>query len=401
MLAEKKILLGVCGSIAAYKVAFLTRLLVKAGAQVRILMTSEATRFISPLTLSTLSGNPVLSQVSTEEGWNNHVELGLWADAYLIAPCTANTLAKMAQGFCDNMVTAAYLSARCTTFVAPAMDMDMWSHPATQRNLSLLENDQVKVVPVGDGDLASGLSGPGRMAEPEQLVDILEQFFNAGPDLKNYRVLVTAGPTYEDLDPVRYIGNRSSGKMGITIAQALVSAGAEVDLVMGPSSVNVKEHPSLNVLNVKSAEEMAEQCLRLWPRSNAAILAAAVADYTPQQVSSEKIKKKDDELMVRLTRTRDIAATLGERKTKTQVLIGFALETEKEEQSAREKLERKNFDMIVLNSLNDQGAGFAHDTNKVSFLYPARPMERFPLKAKTEVAADIVERVSELLNAQK
>jgi phosphopantothenoylcysteine decarboxylase/phosphopantothenate--cysteine ligase len=386
------IILGISGSIAAYKSAFLTRLLVKKGAEVQVVMTDSATGFISPLTLSTLSKHPVHSQVSSEESWNNHVELGLWADALVIAPATANTLAKMAQGICDSMLTAVYLSARCPVFVAPAMDLDMWKHPATQANIQTLRDHGVSIIPVGHGELASGLHGDGRMAEPEDIVAFLEKHLYADAPLKGKRALITAGPTHEAIDPVRFIGNHSTGKMGIALAESLARQGAEVDLVLGPTHLR----PSLDqirVHSVQSAEQMYQACLAQYAQTDITILAAAVADYRPEHVSDKKIKKKSDDMQISLSKTVDIAAELGKLKKTGQINIGFALETDQEVAHAKSKLERKNFNFIVLNSLRDKGAGFGHDTNKITILHADGSGTAFDLKSKTAVAEDIVSEI--------
>lgn len=405
----KKILLGISGSIAAYKTASLVRLLVKAGAEVKVLMTDAATRFITPLTLSTLSKHEVLTDVVGEKGWNNHVDLGLWADAYLIAPTTASTLAKLTYGICDNMLVAAYLSARCPVFVAPAMDVDMWRHPSTRRNLALLQADGVAVIPVGHGELASGLVGEGRMAEPDEIFVFIQHFFQQkfyeNSILKNKKILITAGPTHEPLDPVRFVGNRSSGKMGVAIAQALTRRGAKVVLVMGPSVLRGElqqlKQQNVHVIDVETAEEMFEAAKTHFENCDAAILAAAVADYRPKNIASEKIKKKTDNLVIELESTPDIAKYLGSKKTKKQILVGFALETNNELANAVGKLERKNFDFIVLNSLNDKGAGFATDTNKVTLIFaPDARMQTFDLKDKASVGNDIAEALSHVFEQQ-
>ncbi len=391
----KKIILGISGSIAAYKTAFLTRLLIKAGAEVQVLMTPSACDFITPLTLSTLSKRPVYSEVSSETGWNNHVELGLWADAMLIAPATATTLAKLANGLCDNIVVAAYLSARCPVFFAPAMDLDMWHHPATRHNVERLISYGNQLIPVGVGELASGLSGEGRMAEPEEIVAFLEHFFAKKQDLAGKKILLTAGPTYEPIDPVRFIGNRSSGKMGIALADAAARRGAEVTLVLGPSKLTPQEK-AVKLIKVETAREMHEAALQLFPQMDAAILAAAVADYRPKTVATEKIKKKGEELQLDLIKNPDIAADLGKMKQAGQLLIGFALETNDEENNAQVKLEKKNFDCIVLNSLRDAGAGFNHDTNKISILFRNNKKRDFELKSKNAVAEDILQAMIDL-----
>lgn len=394
----KKIILGISGSIAAYKSAFLTRLLIKAGAEVQVLMTPSAQTFITPLTLSTLSKRAVYSEVSSETGWNNHVELGLWADAMVLAPVTATTLAKLANGLCDNIVVAAYLSARCPVFFAPAMDLDMWHHPATQHNVERLQSYGNRLIPVGVGELASGLSGEGRMAEPEEIVAYLERFFAQQQDLQGKRILLTAGPTYEPIDPVRFIGNRSSGKMGVALADAAARRGAEVNLIMGPSKLSPQEK-AVQVIRVETAQEMHATALRLYPQMHAAILAAAVADYRPKVVAEQKIKKQGEELQLDLVKNPDIAADLGKMKQAGQLLIGFALETNDEESNAQSKLTKKNFDFIVLNSLRDAGAGFNHDTNKISILFSNNKKRDFELKSKMAVAEDILQAIADLFKA--
>lgn len=391
----KKIILAVTGSIAAHKAAFLTRLLIKAGAEVQVLMTDAAKHFITPLTLSTLSKKPVFTEIISEESWNSHVELGLWADAMVVAPCTATTLAKLANGMSDNIVTATYLSARCPIFIAPAMDLDMWKHPATIRNLDLLRGYGCHLIPVGYGELASGLVGDGRMAEPEEIIVFVDNFFNKKEDLKGKKILVTAGPTYEALDPVRFIGNRSSGKMGVAIADELAGRGAEVILVLGPSKLQA-EHPSVLTLKVESAQQMYEAATAHFSECDAAILAAAVADYRPKHVSDIKIKKEEGDMTIELEKTLDIAATLGSRKQAHQKLIGFALETNSELENALSKLKRKNLDFIVLNSLRDAGAGFSHNTNKISIIFSENNVKEFDLKNKDDVAKDIVDELVQL-----
>lgn len=391
----KKIILGISGSIAAYKAAFLTRLLIKEGAEVRVLMTPAAAQFITPLTLSTLSKHPVLSDVQSEAGWNNHVELGLWADAMVIAPATANTLAKLANGICDNMLSAVYLSARCPVYLAPAMDVDMWHHPATQQNIKRLQANGNTIIPVAHGELASGLVGEGRMEEPENIIAFLQHQFQQQQDLNGQRVLITAGPTYEAIDPVRFIGNRSSGKMGVAIAEEAARRGASVTLILGPSRQEA-HHSAIQTIKVESAQQMYEQAMAHFSATDIAILAAAVADYRPEKAEDQKIKKKSDQLHLQLVRTPDIAASLGRIKKEQQYLIGFALETNDEEANARAKLQKKNFDLIVLNSLRDSGAGFQHDTNKISILDRDNNMRRFELKTKTAVAGDIIDALLEL-----
>ena len=395
MLANKKIILAISGSIAAYKTAFLTRLLVKQGAEVRVVMTAAAANFITPLTLSTLSKNPVFSNVSSEEGWNNHVELGLWADAIVVAPATANTLAQMANGICNNMLLAVYLSARCPVFFAPAMDLDMWVHPATKHNIEKLIAYGNFLIDVADGELASGLVGKGRMAEPEEIVQHLENFFEQSTPkpLKGKKVLMTSGPTVEAIDPVRFISNHSTGKMGTAIADELAAQGAEVILVSGPVQIKPK-HSAVQVVNVQSAAQMYEAAIAHFPNVDIAILTAAVADYTPMEVATEKIKKKAEEgMVIELKKTKDIAAELGKIKKKGQLMVVFALETENFAANAQSKLMRNNLDFIVLNSLKDKGAGFGFDTNKVTFMDTEGTVERFELKTKKEVAKDIINKI--------
>lgn len=388
----KKIILAVTGSIAAYKAAHLVRLLVKKGAEVQVLMTPAAAEFITPLTLSTLSKRPVFTKVISEESWNNHVELGLWAHALVVAPATANSLAKLATGICDSIVAAVYLSARCPVFVAPAMDIDMWKHPATQANVLRLKGYGNHFLPVGYGELASGLVGEGRMAEPEEIVAFLEDFFQKKQDFAGKKVLITAGPTYEAIDPVRFIGNRSSGKMGLAIAEAFANRGAAVELVLGPSKLSAK-HPNIRTTRVESAQEMYESATAHFDQADIAVLSAAVADYRPTHVAGQKIKKKGDGLTIELEKTPDIAASLGKMKRTGQFIVGFALETNDELQNASEKLAKKNFDFIVLNSLQDAGAGFNFDTNKITILHRDNKRKDFELKTKAEVAEDIVTEV--------
>lgn len=397
-----KILLGISGSIAAYKAAHLTRLWAKRGDDVQVLMTESAADFIQPLTLSTLSKRPVFSSARSETGWNNHVELGLWADALVVAPATANTLAKLANGLCDNIIGACYLSARCPVFVAPAMDVDMWHHAATQANIQRLQEHGVHIIPVGVGELASGLFGEGRMAEPEQIVDFVEKTLlsirNAPASaLANQRALVTAGPTHEPLDPVRFIGNHSSGKMGIAIAEELAAQGAAVTLVLGPTHLR-PQNQHIQVVTVQSAQQMYEACAALFTEMDIAVLAAAVADYRPKTFSEQKLKKRDDDLSIELLKTVDIAATLGKTKRPEQIFVGFALETNDEAAHAQTKLQKKNFDFIVLNSMQDAGAGFGYDTNQVSIFRRDGSRQSFPLKNKQEVAKDIVAEIVRTAN---
>ncbi|MBS1614794.1 MAG: bifunctional phosphopantothenoylcysteine decarboxylase/phosphopantothenate--cysteine ligase CoaBC [Bacteroidetes bacterium] len=398
----KNILLAVTGSIAAYKTPQLVRLLVKAGADVKVLLTDSARDFVSPLALSTVSKHEVHSSVHDGSQWNNHVALGRWADALLIAPCSANTLAKLAQGLCDNLVCAAYLSAACPVFIAPAMDEDMWLHASTQANISLLKSRGNRLIPVAHGELASGLIGEGRMSEPDVLLDFLEKFFSKEDNkpLKGKKALVTAGPTYERLDPVRFIGNFSSGKMGISLAEALAAQGAEVSLLLGPTHLQTTE-TGIQTLRVESAQEMYEAALKLFPDCSIAVMAAAVADYKPAQAATEKIKKQDTPLALQLMRTPDILKALGQQKKASQLLIGFALETNDEEQYAFEKLRNKGADLMVLNSLRDAGAGFGHDTNKVSLLRPDGSVESLPLLPKATVAQAIVQAILQQKNESR
>jgi phosphopantothenoylcysteine decarboxylase/phosphopantothenate--cysteine ligase len=393
-LRGKKIILGVSGSIAAYKSALIVRGLVKAGAEVRVLMTQSATDFISPLTLSTLSKHEVVSSVHDEASWNNHVELGLWADAMLVSPATATTLSKMAHGLCDSALVAVYLSARCPVFFAPAMDVDMWLHPATVANVQRLQSYGNHLIDVVEGELASGLVGAGRLAEPEDILDRLNDFFGAGDlrDLSGKRLLVTAGPTLEDLDPVRFLGNRSTGRMGIALAEAAAQRGATVDLLLGPTHLSTQEE-GVQVIPVRSAQEMYDQATKLWPTANAGILAAAVADYRPASIAKQKIKKGDGPLQIDLVRNPDIAATLGANKADHQILVGFALETENELENARKKLLKKNFDFIVLNSPNRDGEAFGHKTNRIQ-LVDHNKVTPFELKSKDLVAHDILNELA-------
>lgn len=400
MLSGKKILVAVSGSIAAYKIAILVRLLVKTNASVKVVMTPAAKGFITPLTLSTLSKNPVYSDVSSAESWNNHVDLGLWADAMVVAPATANTLAKMANGLCDNMLLAAYLSSRCPVFIAPAMDLDMWTHPATQKNIQALLDFGHHLLPVEDGELASGLVGKGRMAEPETIVAYLEHFWlqqEASTALAQKTVLITSGPTQESIDPVRFISNHSTGKMGTAIAVQMVQQGAKVIFVSGPSAV-IPEHPAIQVIPVRSAEDMYQAVAEHFPKADVAILAAAVADYTPKTTADHKLKKKEGDLSIELKRTTDIAATIGQQKQAHQIMVGFALETNQALENAQRKLSKKNFDFIVLNNLREKGAGFGHDTNKVTFIERNGHISHHELKTKVEVAQDIVYKINSLLD---
>jgi len=397
MLLNKNIILGVCGSIAAYKSALLVRSFIKAGANVKVILTADASNFITPLTLATLSKNPVYTQYfDAETGvWSNHVELGLWADYMIIAPASANTLAKMANGICDNLLTAVYLSAKCPVFFAPAMDLDMWKHESTRENVAQLQSFGNTIIAPNNGELASGLFGEGRMAEPDEIVGFLTQHIKAGLPLLGKKALVTAGPTYEAIDPVRFIGNHSSGKMGFAIAECLVSLGADVTLVTGPTAE--KSNYTLRRVDVVSAAEMNEACLAHFTTSDIIVMSAAVADYTPVQVASQKIKKTESEFNIALRKTTDILAGLGSLKQKHQVLVGFALETENEINFAQQKLQKKNLDLIVLNSLNDDGAGFKMDTNKITIFNRAFEKAVFELKSKREVASDICNEILKLL----
>ncbi len=398
MLAGKKVLVAVCGSIAAYKTAFFVRLLIKAGAEVKVIMTHSAKSFITPLTLSTLSKNPVLSTFEKDDSgeWNNHVDLGLWADLMVVAPASANTLSKMAHGACDNLVTAVYLSARCPVMVCPAMDLDMYQHPATRGNLQKLKDYGNIIIDAESGELASGLSGEGRMAEPEHIIEFVEEFFSRSQSLKGKKVLMTSGPTHEAIDPVRFIGNHSTGKMGTSIAMELVSRGAEIQFVSGPTG-HYPKHPSVQVTKVTSADEMFEASKAYFGDMDIAIFTAAVADYKPKTVANSKIKKQENDLDIILAPNPDIAKELGAVK-KNQFTIGFALETDQEEDNALKKLEKKNLDMIVLNSLRNEGAGFAHDTNKVSIYDKHNNVSHFELKSKAEVAKDLVDLLERALN---
>ena len=395
MLKGKHIILGVTGSIAAYKAATLTRLLVKEGASVKVVMTPLAKEFITPLTMATLSKSPIMVDFYNPENgdWNSHVDLGLWADLYLIAPASANTIGKMAGGIADNLLLTTYLSAKCPVMVAPAMDLDMYKHPVTQRNLKVLQSFGNIIIEPESGELASGLIGKGRMEEPERIVAFIADYFARQEDFKGKKVVVTAGPTYEKIDPVRFIGNYSSGKMGLAIAEEFAGRGAEVVLVCGP--VNLKtSHPAIRRVDVESAAQMYEVTSKEFVNSNVAVLSAAVADFTPKEKADHKIKRGKDDLLLELLPTKDIAAELGRIKTASQLLVGFALETNDEEVNALSKMQRKNLDMIVLNSLNDKGAGFSVDTNKVTILDKAGDKTVYELKTKVEVAKDIVDQIA-------
>ncbi len=392
-LQGKHIVLGISGSIAAYKSAILTRLLIKKGAEVQIVITLAGKQFITPVTLSALSGRPVVSEffASGDGTWHSHVDLGLWADLMVVAPATAATIGKMAHGIADNMLITTYLSMKAPVFVAPAMDLDMFRHVTTQRNLEILHQDGVRIIDPTEGELASHLEGKGRMEEPEQIVAILEEYFTERYDLTNKKILITAGPTYERIDPVRYIGNFSSGKMGFALAEECAARGAEVLLITGPTALSLS-HPLIRRIDVESAEEMHDAAIQYFPEMDAAILSAAVADYKPAEMSERKIKRTEGEgLTLSLIPNPDIAAALGAIKGKGQLLVGFALETDHEESNALGKMERKQLDFIVLNSLRDEGAGFGHDTNKVTILSHSGGKWSFELKTKREAAIDIID----------
>ncbi len=395
-LKGKKIILAVTGSIAAYKTPELVRQFLKAGAEVKVLITPSATQFVSPLALQTVSKHPVHSNVHDGAAWNNHVELGRWADALVVAPCSANSLAKLAFGLCDNLVCAVYLSAVCPVFIAPAMDEDMWLHPATKQNIERVKSYGHHLIPVAHGELASGLVGEGRMAEPQDIVSYITGFFQVvvPQPLQGKKALVTAGPTYERLDPVRFIGNFSTGKMGIALAESFAARGAEVTLVLGPTPLK-PDHPAIHIIKVESADEMYEACMSVFPGADIGILSAAVADYKPAEKAQEKIKKKDDAFHLNLIKNKDILATLGSRKRAGQTLVGFALETNNEEENALKKLQAKNADWIVLNSLKDEGAGFGHDTNKITLLGADGSKKSYPLQTKREAAEAIVNHILE------
>ncbi len=399
-LQGKKVLLAVCGSIAAYKAAFLVRLLVKEGAQVRVVMTKAATEFISPLTMATLSKNECVTDYinATKTNWNNHVELALWADLLLIAPASAGTISKMANGHCDNLLMAVYMSARCPVYLAPAMDEDMWKHTSTKNNIAKLTGFGNTVITVNSGELASGLVGEGRMAEPEEMIHFLQRSLKqALPPSALYKkkILVTAGPTYEALDPVRFIGNHSSGKMGVALAEKAAELGAEVYLILGPSKLEVSDQ--VKVTRVFSAAEMYAACKKHFSKADICIFAAAVADYTPKIVSNQKIKKSDVEFSIVLKKNVDVASEFGKIKKAGQLSIGFALETNDELKHAKGKLQRKNFDIVVLNSLNDKGAGFQFNTNKITIVNRNNKITKFELKKKDEVADDILNEIENLL----
>ena len=391
MLKEKKILIAVTGSIAAYKIATLVRLLIKSGAEVKIVMTKAATQFIPALTLSTLCKNEVLQDLYTNDAWTNHVMLGRWADIILVAPASCNTIAKMANGVCDNLLLAVYLSATCPVLIAPAMDEDMWLHQSTQKNILLLQSFGNTILPVTNGELASGLIGEGRMMEPEDILLYIEHYFQKNKNLEGKKVLISAGPTHEALDPVRFIGNKSSGKMGIALAEECKNRGAEVTLVLGPSDESVPIN--INIIRVNTAAEMYDACVNGFNETDIAIMCAAVADYSPVIISQEKIKKKEETLFVELKKTKDILKQLGQLKTDKQILVGFALETADEENNAIKKITDKNADFIILNSLNDEGAGFGYRTNKITIFDKAFNKFSFEIKSKEAVAVDIINTI--------
>jgi len=397
MLQGKKIILGVTGSIAAYKSAQLIRLLIKEGAEVKVIMTALAKEFITPLTLATLAKSPVLVDFfdPTNGNWNSHVDLGLWADVYLIAPATANTIGKMASGIADNLLLTTYLSAKCPVIIAPAMDLDMFAHPAMQRNLETLKSIGNLIVEPSFGELASGLEGKGRMEEPENIVRYLDDYFTEKP-LNGKKILITAGPTYEKIDPVRFVGNYSTGKMGFALAEVCAKQGADVCLIAGPVLLKTV-HPNIERVDVESAEEMYNEVMNRFYGMDGAILCAAVADFTPAEEAQTKLKRENENLILELKPTQDIAASVGNMKTGSQFLVGFALETNNEEANAKSKMERKNFDFIVLNSLQDKQAGFGYDTNKISILHRSGSKTEFALKSKHDVAEDIVDAIIQLI----
>jgi phosphopantothenoylcysteine decarboxylase/phosphopantothenate--cysteine ligase len=397
-LSGKKILIGVTGSIAAYKSLILLRLLQKEGAEIKLIMTDAAKDFVGELSFSTLTDTAVYSDLFKNNEWSNHVELGLWADLFVIAPATANTIAKMAHGIVDNLLTAVYLSAKCPVLVAPAMDLDMWKHPATINNIHTIESYGNQIVPVGDGHLASGLTGPGRLAEPDDILNSICAYLSNSNKLQNTKILITAGPTYEAIDPVRFIGNRSSGKMGIRIAEEAAMQGANVVLILGPSNEAIKDLANLKIKRVESADQMYDEAMAHVTDTKIFILAAAVADYKVTNPSSEKIKKSDDTLSLELNKTKDIAANIGKVKRQDQILVGFALETENLLENAKTKLHKKNMDFIVMNSPKIQNTAFGFDTNKISILFSNGNIKEFELKAKSEVAKDIINEIIQITN---
>ena len=403
MLKGKNILLGITGGIASYKIATLTRLLKKSGANIKVVMTPAAKEFITPLTLSTLSENPVYSEFASRQTgeWNSHVELGLWADIFVVAPATANTIAKMANGICDNLLLATYLSAKCPIFIAPAMDLDMFKHPTTAKNINTLKTFGYTIIDAVEGELASGLLGKGRMEEPEKIAEIIHVFFKTNPVsstgliLKNKKVLITAGPTHEQIDPVRFIGNNSSGKMGLALAKQAKNLGADVTLIIGPNKLETVD--GINWINVKTADEMYKQVHASVKKADIIIMSAAVADFKPKNTSLQKIKKNNSFLQLELEPTKDILKSVGEIKTNKQLLVGFALESDNELKNAKDKLKTKNLDLIVLNSLNDKGAGFEFDTNKITIIDKKNKIDNFELKSKSDVAIDIFNKIVSLL----
>jgi len=395
-LSGKKILIGITGSISAYKSVVLVRLLQKEGAIVKVVMTESSKEFVGELTFSTLCNSPVYSNLSQDNQWSNHVELGLWAELFLIAPASANTLAKMTHGLVDNLLTAIYLSAKCPIMVAPAMDLDMWNHKITQSNLQILQQIGIQIIPVGDGHLASGLSGPGRLAEPEEIVEIVKEFFKDSNLFSQKNILITAGPTYEAIDPVRFIGNRSSGKMGIRLAEEAAKLGAHVDLILGPSNESILSHSLLNVIRVESAQQMLDEVTKLQSKIDCFIFAAAVADYKVESPSQEKIKKTEINLDLHLTKNPDIALTIGKSKRSDQISVGFALETENLFENAKSKLDKKNMDFIVMNTPKVKNSAFGFDTNQISIYHKDGRILEFELKTKKEVAKDILHEIYQL-----
>ena len=395
-LSGKKILIGITGSISAYKSVVLVRLLQKEGAIVKVVMTESSKEFVGELTFSTLCNSPVYSNLSQDNQWSNHVELGLWAELFLIAPASANTLAKMTHGLVDNLLTAIYLSAKCPIMVAPAMDLDMWNHKITQSNLQILQQIGIQIIPVGDGHLASGLNGPGRLAEPEEIVEIVKDFFKDSNLFSQKNILITAGPTYEAIDPVRFIGNRSSGKMGIRLAEEAAKLGAHVDLILGPSNESILSHSLLNVIRVESAQQMLDEVTKLQSKIDCFIFAAAVADYKVESPSQEKIKKTEINLELHLTKNPDIALTIGKSKRSDQISVGFALETENLFENAKSKLDKKNMDFIVMNTPKVKNSAFGFDTNQISIYHKDGRILEFELKTKKEVAKDILHEIYQL-----
>lgn len=397
IIKDKKIVVAVSGSIATYKSLLLVRLLIKKGALVKVIMTDSATKFVSPLSFSTLSGSATKVDFFDENVWNNHVEMGLWADLLVVCPATANTIGKCAHGICDNLLVATYLSAKCPVVFCPAMDLDMYGHPITKSNLTLLKTFGNFIIEAPYGELASGLVGEGRLEEPEIIVTWIEAFFKPKlQSLTNYKFLITAGPTYEALDPVRFIGNHSSGKMGLALAETIISHGGTVDLILGPNNLKI-DNEKVHIHHVTSGSEMYDSALKLHEDADVIIFAAAVADYRPHNVADQKIKKSDDTFTIELIKNVDIAKELGKKKKPNQIHVGFALETENEEENAKSKVEKKNFDFIVLNSLNDAGAGFKHETNKIKIINRKGLAKSFPIKLKNEVAEDIILEIIDLL----